>query len=116
MQTLSGSQPNGRSVELTIDPKIQQMAYDMIPDGEPGSIVVMNPKTGAIIAMVSKPSYDTNLLAGHDRDQVQANFNQLVNIPGIDMYGSKAYKGLYCARIGVQTGGHGSGIGVGQIQ
>ncbi|HSU71917.1 MAG TPA: penicillin-binding protein 2 [Micrococcaceae bacterium] len=95
MQTLSGSQPNGRSVELTIDPKIQQMAYDMIPDGEPGSIVVMNPKTGAIIAMVSKPSYDTNLLAGHDRAQVQANFNQLVNIPGIDMYGSKAYKGLY---------------------
>ena len=53
-------------MELTIDSTIQKMAYDMIPDGVGGSIVVMNPKTGAIIAMVSKPSYDTNLLATHD--------------------------------------------------
>lgn len=95
IQVLSGAQPKGRSVELTIDPKIQQMAYDMIPDGQRGSIVVMDPKTGAIIAMVSKPSYNTNLLAVHDQAKAQANFNQLVNIPGINMYGSSAYKQLY---------------------
>ncbi|HEY8294878.1 MAG TPA: penicillin-binding protein 2 [Micrococcaceae bacterium] len=95
MQVLSGSQPQGRSVELTIDPKIQQLAYDMIPDNVPGSIVVMNPKTGAIIAMVSKPSYDTNLLASHDSASVAANYNRLVQIPGIDMFGSSAYRQTY---------------------
>lgn len=95
MQVLSGTQPKGRSVELTIDPQIQQMAYDMIPDGQRGSIVVMNPKTGAIIAMVSKPSYDTNLLAGHDSAQVAENYNRLVQIPDINMFGSSAYRQLY---------------------
>ncbi|WP_434616462.1 peptidoglycan D,D-transpeptidase FtsI family protein [Arthrobacter sp. A5] len=92
---LSGAQPKGRSVELTIDPTIQQMAYDMIPDGQKGSIVVMNPKTGAIIAMVSKPSYDTNLLASHNFAAVTENYNKLLGIDGINMFGSSAYTKLY---------------------
>jgi len=94
-QILSGAQPKGSSVELTIDPAIQKMAYDMLPDGVQGSIVVLNPKTGAIIAMVSKPSYDTNLLAGHDFAAVNSNYQQLVNVPQINMYGSRAYRDTY---------------------
>ncbi len=92
---LSGAQPKGRSVELTIDPAIQQLAYNMIPDGQKGSIVVMNPKTGAIIAMVSKPSYDTNLLASHDPTSVAESYNKLLGIDGINMFGSSAYTKLY---------------------
>ena len=65
-QLFLGNQPKGASVELTLDPKIQKLAFDLIPDGQRGSIVVTNPKTGAIIAMVSKPSYDPNLIATHD--------------------------------------------------
>ena len=65
-QLFLGNQPKGASVELTIDPKIQKLAYDLIPDGQRGSIVVTNPKTGAILAMVSKPSYDPNLIATQD--------------------------------------------------
>lgn len=94
-QTFTGAQPQGRSVELTIDSEIQQLAYDMIPDGVGGSIVVMNPKTGAIIAMVSKPSYDTNLMATHDRAAFDASMAELVGIPGINLFGSSAYKQLY---------------------
>ncbi|WP_285727946.1 peptidoglycan D,D-transpeptidase FtsI family protein [Psychromicrobium xiongbiense] len=94
-QLLSGSQPKGSSVELTINPAIQKMAYDMIPDGTVGSIVVMNPKTGAIIAMVSKPSYDTNLLAGHNYPQVAQNFSTLTQDPNVNMYGSSAYRLTY---------------------
>lgn len=94
-QTFTGAQPQGRSVELTIDPAIQKMAYDMIPDGVAGSIVVMNPKTGAIIAMVSKPSYDTNLMASHSAAAVTAAQEKLVHIPGINLFGSAAYKQQY---------------------
>ncbi len=94
-QAFTGTRPQGQSVALTIDPAIQKMAYDMIPDGIAGSIVVMNPKTGAVVAMVSKPSYDTNLMASHDQKSVDTAYAKLVNEPGINLFGSAAYKQTY---------------------
>ncbi|MCU1512495.1 MAG: penicillin-binding protein 2 [Arthrobacter sp.] len=84
-QLFLGNQPKGASVELTLDPKLQKLAYDLIPDGQRGSIVVTNPKTGAILAMVSKPSYDPNLIASQDPVAEQANFNELNKLPGINL-------------------------------
>ncbi|HEY8752422.1 MAG TPA: penicillin-binding protein 2 [Arthrobacter sp.] len=84
-QLFLGNQPKGASVELTIDPAIQKLAYDLIPDGQRGSIVVTNPKTGAIIAMVSKPSYNPNLIATQDPNAEKANINELVKVPGINL-------------------------------
>ena len=81
-QIFLGSQPKGASVELTLDPVIQKLAYDLIPDGQRGSIVVTNPKTGAIIAMVSKPSYDPNLIATHDPAKEKAGYDQINQVPG----------------------------------
>ncbi|ALV46808.1 peptidoglycan glycosyltransferase [Arthrobacter alpinus] len=94
-QAFTGEQQQGRSVELTIDSTIQKMAYDMIPDDVGGSIVAMNPKTGAIIAMVSKPSYDTNLMATHNKADFDASMAKLVDVPGINLFGSPAYTKLY---------------------
>ena len=84
-QLFLGNQPKGASVELTLDPKIQKLAYDLIPDGQRGSIVVTNPKTGAVLAMVSKPSYDPNLIATQDPVAEQANYNELNKVPGINL-------------------------------
>ncbi|WP_426997615.1 peptidoglycan D,D-transpeptidase FtsI family protein [Pseudarthrobacter sp. N5] len=84
-QLFLGNQPKGASVELTIDPKIQKLAYDLIPDGQRGSIVVTNPKTGAILAMVSKPSYDPNRIATQDRAAEAANYSELIKVPGINL-------------------------------
>jgi penicillin-binding protein A len=84
-QLFLGNQPKGASVELTLDPASQKLAYDLIPDGQRGSIVVTNPKTGAILAMVSKPSYDPNLIASQDPVAEQANFNELNKVPGINL-------------------------------
>ncbi|RNL53177.1 penicillin-binding protein 2 [Arthrobacter oryzae] len=84
-QLFLGKQPKGASVELTIDPAIQKLAYDLIPDGQRGSIVVTNPKTGAILAMVSKPSYDPNLIATQDAEAEAANFTELNQVPGINL-------------------------------
>lgn len=57
---------DGASVVLTIDRSIQYMAEKKLKEGierygaEGGSIVISNPKTGAILAMASSPTYDPN--------------------------------------------------------
>lgn len=65
MATLSGNQPSGASVEMTLDPELQELAYNLL-DGRKGSIVAMEPSTGRVLAMVSSPSFDPNALASHD--------------------------------------------------
>jgi peptidoglycan glycosyltransferase len=54
----------GDNVYLTIDKTLQDLAYREM-EGKKGAVVALNPKTGEILAMVSTPSYDPNLL---DRD------------------------------------------------
>jgi peptidoglycan glycosyltransferase len=69
----TGSSDQGADVSLTIDQKIQKAAYDALPDDAKGSVVVSEPKTGKILAMVSKPSYDTNLMAVQSSSQLETN-------------------------------------------
>ena len=52
----------GSDIELTIDIDIQKVAYDALGDTH-GAAVVVNPKNGEILALVSKPSYNPNLFA-----------------------------------------------------
>lgn len=67
----SGNQPTGASVELTVDPVLQQTAHQLL-EGRQGAIVALDPGTGAILAMVSSPGYDPNELASHDSASVIA--------------------------------------------
>src|SRR5690606_19257231 len=78
---ITGSDPQGASVELTIDPVVQQAAWDALGDYT-AAVVAIDPRTGAILALVSKPSYDPNVLAVHDPDQVEANYQALLTDPG----------------------------------
>ena len=47
------------NLKLTIDATIQTTLYNQIKEN-PGFFVVMHPKTGAMLALVSTPSYDPN--------------------------------------------------------
>jgi penicillin-binding protein A len=51
----------GSNLKTTLDSNIQQKAYDLLGNNR-GAVVVLNPKTGEILAMVSKPSFDPNNL------------------------------------------------------
>lgn len=74
---LTGRDPQGASVELTIDPAAQKAAWDALGRNR-GAVVAIDPKTGAILALVSKPSYDPNDLAVHDGDAVEGRYQELL--------------------------------------
>jgi len=77
---LTGRQPKGASVELTIDPAAQQAAWNALGNQQ-GAVVALDPKTGAILAMVSKPSYDPNQLATHNRAAAERAYERLLADP-----------------------------------
>jgi peptidoglycan glycosyltransferase len=62
------AQDNTGSVQLTARADLQQVAKDALGERE-GSVVVLNPITGAVLAMWSYPSYDPNLVAVHDNQR-----------------------------------------------
>ncbi len=73
---LTGEPPRGGIVELTLDARVQQVAYDALGD-QRGAVVAIEPSTGRILALVSKPSYDPNTLAAHDLASVQQAWDAL---------------------------------------
>ncbi len=67
----------GRDIYLGLDSDLQ--AYgEKLMQGKIGSIVAIEPATGQILAFVSSPTYDPNLLVGRERGE---NFNNLLKDP-----------------------------------
>ncbi len=77
---LTGQNPKGAAVSLTIDPVVQQAAWDALGDHS-GAVIAIRPKTGEIIAMVSKATFDPNLLAVHDSQKVIDTYDTLLADP-----------------------------------
>lgn len=82
----TGNSAEGASVELTIDDRLQQAAFAMIPDDMRGHIVVTEVKTGNILAMASKPSYDPNDLSVHSTKLATENLKALTAVKGLSPY------------------------------
>ena len=57
--------PEGASVQTTIVPRVQKAAAEALGN-QKGAVVALDPKTGAVLAMVTSPSYDANEIASHD--------------------------------------------------
>jgi len=51
--------PVGDDVQTTLDPKAQRVAVQGLA-GRAGSVVALDPRTGAVLAMYSNPTYDNN--------------------------------------------------------
>jgi penicillin-binding protein A len=74
---ITGRDPSGGNVVLTLDPRVQQTAYDAMTSKKfAGAVVAIKPSTGEILAMVSTPSFDPNPLASHDADTQKAAWAQ----------------------------------------
>ena len=80
---------DGCNVTLTIDVNIQQIVEDALKvlceEQKPktATAIVMNPNTGEIVAMSSKPSFDLN---NPPRDNVEELLNNARNLSIVDVY------------------------------
>lgn len=63
----------GRDIVITIDAVLQEYGEKLMQNKR-GGIVAIDPQTGEILAMVSSPTYNPNLLVGRERSK---NYNQL---------------------------------------
>lgn len=76
----TGQPPRGSNVVLSLDAEVQRAAYEAL-GGLQGGIIAIEPATGRVLAMVTSPSYDTNVLAAHNTNEVNAAYDQLVADP-----------------------------------
>src|SRR3954454_8786758 len=64
LDKLGGQTVHGDDVVLTLRPDIQRLALDQLA-GRCGAVVVLDTKTGAVVAMASSPTYNENLIEQH---------------------------------------------------
>ena len=91
IRSLSNSEPqSGNNLMLTLDIKLQKVAEQAFQEFR-GALVAIDPKTGEILALVSKPGFDPNLFVdGID----PVNWDQLNNSPDKPL-NNRALRGEY---------------------
>lgn len=80
----------GNDLHLTLDADLQQIAHDMLGDNR-GAIVALDPRNGAILALVSTPSYDPNVFV---RGINQTAYSALRDAPSRPLF-NRTLQGLY---------------------
>jgi peptidoglycan glycosyltransferase len=84
LEAITGKEARGGNVVLTIRKQVQDAAYKALlnnPSTKVGSVVALDPTTGAVLAMVSTPTYDPNPLVSHDDNVANAAFAKLDQDP-----------------------------------
>lgn len=82
---LKGEKSQGDNVYTTLDTRVQEAAYNAL-QGEKGAVVAMDPETGKVYAMVSKPDFRPGL--------VEENWQEL-NTDEDSLLLNRATQGLY---------------------
>jgi penicillin-binding protein 2 len=91
IRSLSRSEPvSGNNLEVTLDIKLQKVAEDAFQDFR-GALVALDPKTGDVLALVSKPNFDPNLFVDGIDPQ---NWDALNNSPDKPL-NNRALRGQY---------------------
>jgi peptidoglycan glycosyltransferase len=75
---VTGNAPKGGTVVLTIDPQAQAAAFRGL-QGKRGAVVALDPRSGAVLAMASTPSYDPARLSSFDPADIRAYYAQLTD-------------------------------------
>ena len=74
--TITGREPEGGNIITTLDAAAQEAAYDALGDNR-GAVVALDPRTGAVLAMVSKPSFDPTRLSSFEPADIRSYYAEL---------------------------------------
>jgi penicillin-binding protein A len=78
---VTGDRTGGANVLLTLSRRAQETAYRQLRNNEVGAIkgaaVAIDPRTGAVQALVSMPSFEADPLASHNSEEAQEAYNAL---------------------------------------
>ncbi|MEV1107107.1 MULTISPECIES: peptidoglycan D,D-transpeptidase FtsI family protein [unclassified Micromonospora] len=81
----TGDETAGGNVLLTLSKRAQDVAYDQMRNNQVeakrGAAIAIDPRTGAVQALVSMPSFDPNPLVSHDTTAAAAEINKLEQNP-----------------------------------
>ena len=77
---ITGRKIQGGSVLLTLDPAAQRAAYQGLK-GKVGAVVALDPRTGAVLAMATSPSYDPSVLTTHTPRSIRDSYGRLLDDP-----------------------------------
>lgn len=91
--TMLGASKKGNSIVMTADARIQQAATEAL-DGEPGAVVAIDPRTGAVLAMVTHPTFDPNVAVPSPGKNTEAEWAALNADPARPLF-DRATSGLY---------------------
>ncbi|MEJ8836929.1 penicillin-binding protein 2 [Ramlibacter sp. AN1133] len=80
----------GNTVRLSIDIKLQKLVEDLYGDRR-GALVAIDPKTGEVLAFVSKPTFDPNLFVDGIDQENWAALNESIDKPLLN----RALRGTY---------------------
>jgi peptidoglycan glycosyltransferase len=73
-----GRDLQGASIVTTIDPDLQELAANALEEQDfEGAVAAIDPRTGDVLALVSRPTYDPNPLASHDPAVVRRAYHDL---------------------------------------
>lgn len=68
---ITGREQKGGNVITTLDPAVQKAGFEAMGDKK-GAAVALNPETGAVLALISTPSYDPSSFAGNSSKDAEA--------------------------------------------
>lgn len=100
---------SGKDLTLTIDSDLQQYGEKLMT-GKRGGVVAIEPSSGEILALVTAPSYDPNMMVGRKRSENSVKlFGDTINNPTYDRGLQGAYSPgspfkIFNALIGLQEG------------
>lgn len=93
LDKLLGRQQYGYDVTLSIDSSLQRKSMDLL-NGRKGAVVALEPKSGKILALVSSPSFDPNIV-DKDVDEGLTGYGQLLKQTDKAPLLNRATRGIY---------------------
>jgi peptidoglycan glycosyltransferase len=100
---LLGRRPKGANVKVTLVPAVQKIAQSEL-QGQKGAIIVLDPKTGALIASASAPTYDPANLEDRWATLSKDPAAPLLNRPTQGLYVPGSAFKVVTASAGLDTG------------